>query len=143
MRIITHHHVNGELQRSLVEAGSTYFIRVHARFNMFLGSLVAASGSPEWFRTPLANPLGMADLTGLDDTEAAALEMDFVTELIRLNAPVAPPLPTPAVLECEACGCKGGDVTETTCPYCADVFNDPNVPATLCGNCYKQRCDDI
>lgn len=34
-------------------------------------------------------------------------------------------------------------VEETACPFQADVHNDPNVPATLCGRCYQERVWDI
>lgn len=61
---------------------------------------------------------------------------------VETSAHVVEPLP-PAPLKCESCGSTESDVVETTCPYAADVNNDPTVPAVLCPSCYQGRCDDI
>ena len=45
-------------------------------------------------------------------------------------------------LICEDCGKRGGDVSEGTCPYAEDV-NNSTVDATLCTDCYHERCMDI
>src|SRR5271166_5924013 len=42
------------------------------------------------------------------------------------------------VLKCDDCGKTGKDVEPTTCPYQADVYNDPNVSAMLCRKCYSR-----
>ena len=44
-------------------------------------------------------------------------------------------------LTCEDCGTRD-DVSETTCPYQADI-NDREVPAVLCGDCCHERAQDI
>lgn len=46
-------------------------------------------------------------------------------------------------LVCDDCGKAKPDVKEGFCPYNDDVNNNPNVPATLCGDCRHERCMDI
>lgn len=45
-------------------------------------------------------------------------------------------------LICDDCGKEGSDVEETLCPYAEDI-GGIEVPATLCRDCYHERCMDI
>lgn len=45
-------------------------------------------------------------------------------------------------MECEDCKLVKDDVEETTCPF-ADEIYDTKIPATLCRDCYHERCMDI
>ena len=45
-------------------------------------------------------------------------------------------------LVCEDCGKKREDALHTTCPYDGDV-NGTTTPATLCNDCYNDRCLEI
>jgi len=87
---------------------------------------------------------------------SAGILQDSLAKAVSVGQPVAgcdapPAVAAPAkprrrrkkVLVCESCGSTNDDVVETTCPYAADVYNDPNVPAVLCKSCYSNRCDDI
>lgn len=43
---------------------------------------------------------------------------------------------------CEDCKKEKPDVKETTCPYAEDIHGTVQ-EATLCNECYYQRCMDI
>jgi len=45
--------------------------------------------------------------------------------------------------KCDDCGQVKPDVSTTFCPYAADVNNNPNVEITVCGDCYRERANDI
>jgi hypothetical protein len=45
-------------------------------------------------------------------------------------------------MKCEQCGQDKDDVGIVTDPYAADVL-DEEVEMQLCGDCYRQRADDI
>jgi hypothetical protein len=47
-----------------------------------------------------------------------------------------------AMLRCQDCEQIREDVTETICPYNADV-NNTVIKILVCDNCYQQRADDI
>jgi len=70
----------------------------------------------------------------MQDSISKAFKVDTATRVVGEVLPVAP-------LKCESCGST--EAVATTCPYAADVNNDPNVPAVLCPSCYQDRCDDI
>jgi len=109
--------------------------------------------SAQWFSKMAAHSVATQQrLTGA----SAGILQDSLAKAVSVGQPVAgcdapPAVPAPAkprrrrkkVLVCESCGSTNDDVVETTCPYAADVYNDPNCPATLCKQCYSNRCDDI
>lgn len=50
--------------------------------------------------------------------------------------------PNPDWLVCDDCGRQGPDVRETICPYCEEIYGEI-VECRLCGDCYRDRRDDI
>lgn len=46
------------------------------------------------------------------------------------------------LLECDDCGKVGEDVEETYCPYTEEIY-DRKEEATLCKNCYQERCYEV
>lgn len=108
--------------------------------NVFSVTLTfATKGDADWFAK--CAEASVKTRTRLDACRAGIMQDSVAKAFVVERATRV--VGEPQALKCESCGCIGGDVVETTCPYAADVDNNPNVPATLCGSCYQQRCDDI